>query len=106
MMLNVTTVKELVVSGCTNTPIVCGLKLVLTLMVEVIVLRGDIGRMNTVFKFYLQVWTLFSISAAASLGWLIPALPIWRPGWRVAWQVVLVVLMGFYLFEWLRWKGK
>jgi YYY domain-containing protein len=71
-----------------------GTGLVLTLMVEVIVLLGDIGRMNTVFKFYLQVWTLFSISAAASLGWLIPALPVWRPGWRVAWQVVLVVLVA------------
>lgn len=71
-----------------------GTGLVLTLMVEVIVLRGDIGRMNTVFKFYLQVWTMFSISAAASLGWLIQALPVWRPGWRLSWQVVLVALVA------------
>lgn len=71
-----------------------GTGLVLTLMVEIIVLRGDIGRMNTVFKFYLQVWTLFSISAAASLGWLIPDLPVWRAGWRLAWQVVLVALVA------------
>ncbi|MGW8249852.1 MAG: DUF2298 domain-containing protein, partial [Anaerolineales bacterium] len=65
-----------------------GTGLVLTLMVEVIVLRGDIGRMNTVFKFYLAVWTMFSISAAAGLGWLVPALPVWRASWRAAWQVV------------------
>src|SRR5512143_3021791 len=44
--------------------------LLLTLVVELVVLRGDIGRMNTVFKFYLQVWTLFAISAAAGFGWL------------------------------------
>ncbi len=46
-----------------------GTGLVLTLMVEAVVLVGDIGRMNTVFKFYLQVWTLFSISAAAAFAW-------------------------------------
>jgi len=71
-----------------------GTGLVLTLMVEVIVLRGDIGRMNTVFKFYLAVWTMFSISAAVALGWVIPALPAWRPSWRTAWQVVSVALVA------------
>jgi YYY domain-containing protein len=71
-----------------------GTGLVLTLMVELIVLVGDIGRMNTVFKFYLQVWTFFSIAAAAGLGWLLPALPDWRPAWRVVWNLVLVVLVA------------
>ncbi len=71
-----------------------GSGLLLTLMVEVIVLVGDIGRMNTVFKFYLQVWTMFAVCAAAALGWILTDISGWLPGWRVSWQVVLTIL-GF-----------
>jgi YYY domain-containing protein len=70
------------------------LGLALTLMVEVIVLVGDIGRMNTVFKFYLQVWTLLAVSSAAALGWLLSGLKNWLPSWRSAWQVVLTGLVA------------
>ncbi|HZQ05207.1 MAG TPA: DUF2298 domain-containing protein [Anaerolineae bacterium] len=41
--------------------------LLLTMMVEVVTLKGDIGRMNTVFKFYLQAWVFFAIASAAGL---------------------------------------
>ena len=71
-----------------------GTGLVLTLVVEAVVLVGDIGRMNTVFKLYLQVWTLFAVSAAAALGWLISSLFEWRPGWRTAWTISLALLVA------------
>ena len=72
-----------------------GTGLALTLAVELIVLDGDIGRMNTVFKFYLQAWTLLSISAAASLAWLLPDVKReWSPKYRDPWKFILVVLIG------------
>ena len=71
-----------------------GTGLALTLVVEVVVLQGDISRMNTVFKFYLQVWTLFSIAAAA-LAWVWPAINVeWRPKWGGVWTTGLMVLVA------------
>lgn len=43
----------------------------LTGFVEYVVLSGDIGRMNTVFKFYIHVWILWSIAAGAALAALL-----------------------------------
>jgi YYY domain-containing protein len=42
-----------------------------TLIPEFVALQGDVGRMNTVFKFYLQAWVLLSVVAAVGLGWLV-----------------------------------
>jgi YYY domain-containing protein len=69
--------------------LVTGLALGLTLVVELVVVVGDISRMNTVFKFYLQAWELFAFTASAALAWTLLALPDWSPGWRRAWQVLL-----------------
>jgi YYY domain-containing protein len=71
----------------------------ITLVVELVVARGDIGRMNTVFKFYLQAWTLFSVVAAAALGWLLGAVPRWLPRWQTLFQAGLTLLLaGTFLF--------
>ena len=70
-----------------------GTALIITLAVELVVLKGDIGRQNTVFKFYMQAWVFFAISAGAALGWLWPALRFWRSGWNGVWRVGLTALV-------------
>ena len=74
--------------------VMIGASLALTLMVEIIVLVGDIGRMNTVFKFYLQVWTLLGLSTAAIFGWTIRSLSRWTPRWQFAWKASVIILVA------------
>jgi uncharacterized membrane protein len=74
---------------------IIGTGLALTLLVEVIVLVGDINRMNTVFKFYLQAWVLLGLSAAVALAWTFNEVEkTFAPGWRTAWHVSAAILIG------------
>ncbi len=68
--------------------------LALTLGVEVIVLEGDIGRMNTVFKFHFQAWTLLAVSAALAIAQLVEVLRPWPSEMRRAWWAGMVVLLA------------
>jgi YYY domain-containing protein len=70
-----------------------GTGIVLTLFVDIVRLEGDIGRMNTVFKFYLQTWTLFAVSGAAALGWLLSSMSEWSKIWRKLWYGVFIALI-------------
>jgi len=73
-----------------------GLALFIGIGVDLARVEGDIGRMNTFFKYYLEIWVLLSIVSAymlwqlGSSGFLKSAIGI-RSG---AWLVVLVVLIG------------
>ncbi len=70
-----------------------GSAMVLTLAVELIVLVGDIGRMNTVFKFYFQAWTMLSISAAFSFIMVFPRRLEWPTWLNTSWKVAVSVLV-------------
>jgi YYY domain-containing protein len=66
--------------------------LFLTLFVEVAVLDGDIGRMNTVFKFYLQAWLMLSVVGGLTAVWIYPAIRQ-RKKMHTIWSIALGVLL-------------
>ncbi|MGQ9674917.1 MAG: DUF2298 domain-containing protein [Chloroflexota bacterium] len=67
----------------------------LGIVCEFVAVKGDVGRMNTVFRFYLQVWMLWSIVGAVGLYTAVTAFK--RSARRFghwAWTAVLVGLLA------------
>ena len=84
-----------------------GTAMFITIIVEVFTVRGDIGRQNTIFKFYMQVWLMLAPITGAVLAWTLPAFFKWLPGWRVFWQTAMIVLLsGAALFTVTGASGK
>ncbi|HAV78445.1 MAG TPA: hypothetical protein DCX53_13940 [Anaerolineae bacterium] len=71
-----------------------GTAMFITIMVEVVTVVGDIGRQNTIFKFYLQAWLMLAPVSGAVLAWTLPAFFRWLPGWRIFWQSAMIVLIS------------
>jgi YYY domain-containing protein len=79
--------------------VLAGLAFSLTMAVEIVVLGYDIERQNTVFKFYIQAWLLFSVVGGAAFAWLIGSSPDWSNRLRGSWLAVgsiLFVLAALY----------
>ncbi len=74
--------------------VLAGFGLALTLGVEVIVIAGDINRQNTVFKFYMQVWMVFSVAAGIAFALLAQAADRWQNGLRALWFAPLLFLVA------------
>ena len=63
--------------------------------VDLVTVEGDIGRMNTLFKYYLEVWVFLAIAGAYML-WRLASewLPELRPAPAATWTFVLALLIG------------
>jgi YYY domain-containing protein len=84
-----------------------GTAMLITIVVEVAVVVGDIGRQNTIFKFYMQAWILLAVAAGAAFAWTLPGFVKWLPGWRAFWQTAMILLVsGAALFTITGTMGK
>jgi uncharacterized membrane protein len=84
-----------------------GTGLLLTIVVELVYLVGDIGRMNIVFKLYHQAWMLLTLPMGLAAATLWRDLYLWRTRSQIAFQVAFIVLFFIaLLFPVLATKDK
>jgi uncharacterized membrane protein len=84
-----------------------GTGLLLTIVVELVYLVGDIGRMNVVFKLYHQAWMLLTLPMGLAAATLWRDLSQWRNRRQIAFQVIFTVLFFIsLLFPVLATKDK
>jgi len=77
--------------------------ILIALAAEVVVAKGDIGRMNTVAKLSLQSWVLFALASAVAFSALWPmargtagvgARTVVQKGRAYVWRVAVILLIG------------
>jgi YYY domain-containing protein len=73
--------------------ILFGIGLSITLLVEVLVLKGDGGRSNTVFRFYNQAWFIFALAMSLALVDLLAGVQHWVRWTQYAWALILSILI-------------
>lgn len=65
----------------------------LTLLVEFVVLKGDVGRSNMVFRMYIEAWFYFGISSALALTLLLAGIKKWPQWTSIPWIIILALLV-------------
>ncbi len=70
-----------------------GTGLLLTIVVELVYLVGDVGRMNVVFKLYHQAWMLLTLPLGLAVVTLFKDMSSWRPSRQYLFQIPLFILV-------------
>jgi len=73
--------------------VLAGLALAITLGTEIITLRVDNGRQNSIFKFYIQVWLIFSVVGGAGFAWVTSYANRWKARIALPWYSIMGVMV-------------